>query len=149
MSVWQWTLGCLLLVVLLFIAAVAFPVWRRSRISSASGSFDLALNFSAEPGSSRWVLGIARYGDDELEWFATFGVRLKPRYRLQRGSIDVDSRARPPQGREAAAVHGGSVIVPCSTSVGVRQLALTPHALTGLLAWLEASPPGQQVNNVL
>lgn len=146
---WQWTLGCLLLVVLLIGAAIAFPVWRRHRISSAFGSFDLALNGSDEPGPRGWTLGIARYTEDELQWFAIFGISLRPRYRFRRGDIDVLGRARSPEVREVSALHAGNVIIACQTHVGVRQLALSPSALTGLLAWLEASPPGQQVNNVL
>lgn len=146
---WQWALGCLLLVVLLLILAITFPMWRRHRISVVSGTFDLAVKFASETGPDDWKLGIARYGEDELEWFATFGFRLSPRYRLRRESIDVDSHSRSPYSGEASALHGGSVIVACRTQAGIRQLALTPHALTGLLAWLEASPPGRRVNNVL
>lgn len=149
MSVWQWTLVCLLVIVLLIAAAIAFPVWRRRRISSDAGTFELALSRSGDRGTHRWVLGVARYGEDEIEWFATFGVSLQPRHRFVRERLEVDGRSRRPHGREVPALYPGSVIVSCRTDVGFRQLALTPGALTGLLAWLEASPPGHGVNNVL
>lgn len=149
MSVWQWTLACLLLIVLFFAVAIAFPVWRRRRISAATGTFDLALNFSADHTARGWILGIARYGEDELEWFAIFGFGLTPRYRFRRSAINVDSRSRIPAGWEASSLQAGNVVVECRTRNGIQQLALTPSALTGLLAWLESSPPGHRVNNVL
>ena len=60
----------------------------------------------------------------------------------------VDGR-RDPAGAEVHALHDGHVVVAARTPTPVRQLALTPDALTGLLAWLEASPPGRSVNTVV
>ena len=41
------------------------------------------------------------------------------------------------------ALYAGHVVIACSTSQGVVELALAHEALTGLLAWLEAAPPGR------
>jgi hypothetical protein len=37
------------------------------------------------------------------------------------------------------------VIVTCKTPVGTLEVAMSPEALTGFLAWLEAAPPGQRL----
>jgi hypothetical protein len=46
-------------------------------------------------------------------------------------------------------LHAGHVVVAVRHRSGVRQMAMSPSALTGLLAWLDSSPPGHNVNNVL
>ena len=69
--------------------------------------------------------------------------------RLERGHVEVLSR-RTPVGSETYALHAGNTIVQCSIDGEISiQLALSPQALTGLLAWLESSPPGREVNNVI
>jgi hypothetical protein len=35
--------------------------------------------------------------------------------------------------------------VTCRTPAGLLEVAMSPEALTGFLAWLEAGPPGQRV----
>jgi hypothetical protein len=37
------------------------------------------------------------------------------------------------------------VIAVCHTSSGDLEVAMSPEALTGFLAWLEAAPPGRNV----
>jgi hypothetical protein len=94
------------------------------------------------------VLGLAVYRDTELEWFRTFSLSLRPRYRFTRGDVRIEGR-RDPVGNEVHTVHVGHLIVSTQNASGIRQLAMSPNALTGLLSWLESSPPGQRVNNVL
>ena len=52
-------------------------------------------------------------------------------------------------GHEVYAIHAGHLIVGTENASGVKQLAMSANALTGLLSWLESSPPGQRVNNVV
>ena len=49
---------------------------------------------------------------------------------------------REPAGAEAFSLYAGHVVVTCATPVGDVELAMSPAALTGLQAWLEAAPPG-------
>lgn len=148
MPVWLWFVDSLAFIVGIVIVVVVVLTLRRRSIARSGGSFDMSINKHAEASPSGWTLGMARYSENHLEWFRTFSFSWRPRYRFERGHIHIEGR-RIPEGREAFAVHAGHVIVTCVTEVGVRQMAIGPRALTGLLSWLEASPPGQSVNNVV
>lgn len=148
MPVWLWFVDSLAFLVVSVLVVVLLLTLRRRSIARSSGSFDLSINKHAEASASGWTLGMARYSENHLEWFRTFSFSWRPRYRFERGHIVIKGR-REPEGREVFAVHSGHVIVECHTEVGVRQIAIGPSALTGLLAWLEASPPGQSVHNVV
>lgn len=148
MPVWLWFVDSLAFLVVSLLVVVLLLTLRRRSIARSSGSFDLSINKHSEASASGWTLGMARYSENHLEWFRTFSFSWRPRYRFERGHIVIKDR-REPVGREAFAVHTGHVIVECHTEVGVRQIAIGPSALTGLLAWLEASPPGQSVHNVV
>ena len=148
MPVWLWFVDSLAFIVGLLVAVVLVLSFRRRSIARSSGSFDLSINKHAEAAASGWTLGMGRYSENHLEWFRTFSFSWRPRYRFERGHVHITGR-RVPQGREGFAVHAGHVIVEVHGTSGVRQMAIGPRALTGLLAWLEASPPGQSVNNVV
>ncbi len=148
MPLWLWFVDSLALVCVLLIAAVAWLVVRRRVLIRRSGAaFDMSVNRHPE-GEGGWTLGFAAYHGRELHWYRTFSLSLRPRYRFVRGEVAVEGR-RQPQGSEAHALHTGHLVVRTENSVGVRQLALSPGALTGLLSWLESSPPGERVHNVL
>ena len=51
---------------------------------------------------------------------------------------------RDPGGVESYSLYSGHIIVQCRTPTGDLQVAMSPEALTGFLAWLEAAPPGQR-----
>ena len=89
-----------------------------------------------------WTLGIGRYSGGVLECFRLFSLAPRPRRRLERDTLTYLGQ-RVPQGMEVHALYAGHVIIACSTAQGVVELALAPDALTGLLAWLEAAPPGR------
>ncbi len=102
-----------------------------------------AVSTSQGPASARgWTLGIGRYSGDVLECFRIFSLSPRPRRRLERDTVTYLGQ-RVPQGMEVHAIYAGHVIIACSTPQGVVELALAPDALTGLLAWLEAAPPGR------
>lgn len=148
MPVWLWFVDSLAFIVGLLVAVVLVLIFRRRSIARSSGSFDLSINKHAEASARGWTLGMGRYSENHLEWFRTFSFCWRPRYRFERGHVHITGR-RVPEGRESFAVHAGHVIVEVHSDNGVRQMAIGPRALTGLLAWLEASPPGQSVNNVV
>ena len=170
MPLWQWLadgVGAALLLVLLFGLGI---VLRRRWVSRSGGTFELSFRQppagyslgvtrplanapgAAQPGavsttqaaaSARgWTLGIGRYSGDVLECFRIFSLSPRPRRRLDRATVTYLGQ-RVPQGMEVHAIYSGHVIIACSTPRGLVELALAPDALTGLLAWLEASPPGR------
>ena len=53
-----------------------------------------------EEQAKGWTLGLAVYRDTELEWFRTFSLSLRPRYRFTRGDVRIDGR-REPVGRRS------------------------------------------------
>jgi hypothetical protein len=123
--------GVLLLVAVLFTA-------RRFSLSRRGASFDCSVR---KPDGS-WSLGVARYGDDELDWFRIFSFSLRPRTRWGREDLVVVSR-RPTDGVEATAVLPQSVVISCTHRGRPLDLAMSDDAYTGLASWLESAPPGR------
>lgn len=148
MPLWMWLVDSLAIIVVLGVLLVVGLVARRRWISRRGVSFELSVNHGAEHAASGWVLGIAVYGDDAIEWFRTFSFSPRPRHRFRRGAVLIEGR-RDPEPTEAYALHDGHIIVTTEHADGVAQFALSPNSLTGLLSWLESSPPGLDVNNVL
>lgn len=148
MPLWIWLLDSLALVAVLATLVVSLLVARRRLVARRSGTFDLSI--CRQPGAqpAGWVIGVGSYGPESLDWYRTFSFAWWPRYRFFRGDLEVFER-RDPEGSEAFALDDGDVIVRIKHLSGVQQLAMSPSALTGLLAWLESSPPGRGVNNVV
>jgi hypothetical protein len=145
---WWWLVDSLLLVVVLLVLLVVGLLVRGRLLARSGGAFDMSVTRGSEPQAKGWMHGLAVYGDTELRWFRTFSLSWRPRYRFVRGDVQIDGR-REPQGVEVHAIHPGHLIVGTSFASDVQQFAMSPDALTGLLSWLESSPPGQRVNNVL
>jgi hypothetical protein len=118
-------------------------------------------------GHGGWRLGVLSYQRDELYWYGALGVLLRPEQVFQRRSLAVVSR-RPVDEPEVAALGAGRIVVevtatrPAGDGSGAAgspgasgspgsagdvhwQLAMSDAALTGFLAWLEASPPGSHL----
>ena len=148
MPLWIWVLDSLFLIIVLASLLVALLVIRRRTVARRSGTFDLSICRQAGLQPTSWVIGIGSYGSESLDWYRTFSFAWWPRYRFLRGDLEVFDR-RDPVGSEAFALDAGDVIVRITHGSGVRQLAMSPSALTGLLAWVESSPPGRGVNNVV
>ncbi|MFS0886729.1 DUF2550 domain-containing protein [Aeromicrobium sp. 179-A 4D2 NHS] len=148
MPLWLWLVDSLAIIVILGILLVGGLVARRRWIARKGVTFELSVNHGAEHSAKGWMLGVAVYGDTSIEWYRTFSFSPRPRHRFERGAVLIEGR-RDPEGAEAYALHDGHVVVRVENVAGVRQLALTPNSLTGLLSWLESSPPGRGVNNVL
>ena len=145
MPLWEWIVDVLGVVVLLPLLYILALVLRRRWIARDGGTFELSHRVAGDgnPGSGRgWVLGVGRYSGDLLEFFRIFSLSPRPRRRLDRATVTYLGQ-RVPQGMEVHAIYSGHVIIACSTPRGLVELALAPDALTGLLAWLEASPPGR------
>jgi hypothetical protein len=148
MPLWMWFVDSLVFFLGAALALVIGLMVRRRVLARSGGTFDMSINRHTDATSKGWTLGLAVYRDTELEWYRTFSLSLRPRYRFTRGDVRIDGR-REPVGNEVYAIHSGHLIVGTENASGVRQFAMSANALTGLLSWLESSPPGQRVNNVL
>ena len=149
--------GFLVLVVL---TAVVLAT-RRYLLERGGGTVECGLRRPAGQGS--WRLGVASYQPDELYWYGALGVLLRPELVLHRRSLTVVSR-RPSLPSEATVLGPERIIVElCTRSAGDfpdltdshaesaddhLELAMTEEALTGFLAWLEASPPGSHLQDI-
>jgi hypothetical protein len=94
--------------------------------------------------STRWVLGVARYSGDVLQWFRFFSLGWRPSVCYQRSNIVVlDHRIPSPD--ESASLYADQEVVSLAIGAGParqrHELAMIPESLTGMLSWLEAAPP--------
>jgi len=122
---------------------------RRWVLRRAVGSFDCSLRRrpqarSRGPGRG-WVLGVARYAGDRVDWYRAFSFSPRPLPVVSRRGLVVRDR-RKPGGPEAFALLAGAVIVECIQDGRRLDLAMSQEALTGFLAWLEAAPPGAHLD---
>jgi hypothetical protein len=129
--------------VVLVLAAVGIAA-RRYLLERRGGTVECGLR---QRGGS-WRLGVASYQREDLCWFGVFGVSMRPEEVFPRRDLAVVSR-RVPTGTEESILGRGMVVIECALGEdgaagpgGTVELALAESALTGLLAWLEAAPPG-------
>lgn len=142
---WQDTIE---LVGVVVVACLLVPVlWlfvRRRWLSSRGGVFDCALRLHTVVPSAGWALGLARYVEDgSLEWYRVFSLRVRPRLVLRRSSTEMVSRRRPDD-VELLVLFADHEIVRLREEQREWELAMPDESVTGLLSWLEASPPGGQ-----
>jgi hypothetical protein len=134
--------GVLAAVLLTVVAVFALLSLRRWLLERRGGTVECSLR---EPdGRGVWRLGIGRYSGDELLWFAIFGLRMRPRRVVHRRGLIVSGR-RKPEAEEEAALQPDAGIVEVRDGGRTVELAMSGSALTGFLAWLEASPPGSSI----
>jgi hypothetical protein len=130
----------------ILVFAAGFLATRRFLLERGGGTVECGLRKEGGP----WRLGVASYQLDELRWFNAFGISPRPDETFVRRDLLVVSRRSPDPG-EAATLGPGRIIVECQLSCADGQtveLALADSALTGMLAWLEAAPPGSQFGRV-
>jgi len=142
MPVWEWladSAGVLLFLVLAYGLAL---VVRRRWISRHGGTFEFSVRVRSIRAGRGWILGVARYTDDALDWFRIFSLAPRPRFSYRRAELEFVGR-RDAEGVEGYALYSGHIVVTCRTPAGLLEVAMSPDALTGFLAWLEAAPPGR------
>ena len=137
-----WLFAAFLIILILAAAGIAA---RRFLLERGGGTVECGLR----KGSGSWRLGLASYQREELCWFGSFGLSLRPDEVFPRRDLTVVSR-RLPSDAEAASLGPGRIVVECKFGeAGTVELALGEAALTGLLSWLEAAPPGSHLDVVL
>jgi hypothetical protein len=155
--------------IILVLAAVGIAA-RRFLLERGGGTVECGLR---SPNGS-WRLGVASYQREELCWFGALGVSMRPDVVFPRRDLTVVSRRLPTDG-EAAILGPGMIVVECRLSKDGEsagpaltdlslagpplagtpgqsrtvELAMGEAALTGLLAWLEAAPPGSHLGVAL
>ena len=143
---WEWLVdlaGVLLLLVLLYGLSL---VVRRRWLSRHGGTFEFSVRVRSQRAGRGWILGLGRYSGDALEWFRIFSLSTRPKLRFRRAELEYVGR-REPGGAEAYSLYSGHVVVTCRTPSGALEVAMSPEALTGFLAWLESAPPGQRIRS--
>jgi Protein of unknown function (DUF2550) len=147
--------ACLVLVVV----AAAGIATRRFVLERRGATVECGLR----KGRGSWRLGVASYQLDEFCWFGVFGISMRPDEAFSRRDLAVVAR-RPPTQAEVSILGPGRIVVECQLGDGggsrpagapgeagqdqperAVELALAESALTGLLAWLEAAPPGSHL----
>jgi hypothetical protein len=117
-------------------------VARRRWLSRNGGTFEFSVRVRSGRAGRGWILGVGRYSGDDLEWFRVFSLAPRPRFSYRRADLVYIGR-RDAVGVEAYSLYAGHIIVSCRTPAGPLEVAMSPEALTGFLAWLEAAPPGR------
>ena len=134
-------LDILVALVVLALLGLGLLAVRRRVIARRGGTFDCSLRLRDATQGKGWVLGIARYAGDSLEWYRVFSYSLRPRRTLRRHGLQVLER-RDPTGVEAFSLLSGAVVVRCrDASDRPLELAMGCDTLTGFLSWLESAPP--------
>lgn len=145
MDEWLWAVLAIAVAVLVCVGLLAGLAGRRRLLARDGLAFECSVRLrTATPGAG-WVLGLARYSGDQLEWFRFFSYSARPRRRFVRSEVRVlDTRAPDPV--EAGALYAGQQVLTLAEQSGEHpdetELAMSQDSLTGLLSWLEAAPPG-------
>ena len=127
-------------IALLLISAICTAlIIRRLLLRRGGAVLDLCLR--PRGADSHWVLGLARYSGDTLEWFRVLGFSARPSRSFRRDQIEVVDKRVPSRGEAANFVHG-AVVLQCVSDGSRLDLALPETAMNGFQAWLEALPPG-------
>jgi hypothetical protein len=135
----EWTA---LVIAVVLLVPVVFLGGRRRWLSRQGGLFDCSLRLSTKTPGAGWALGVARYSGDNLEWFRVFSPSLRPRLIFPR-SVSRAGAQRDPDAIESVALTFEQRILTMELVDGQSwELAMSTASLTGLLSWLESSPPG-------
>ncbi len=143
---WLVVVVVLLLVALLAAAALAALPLRRRWLARDGGLFECSVRLKTGTPGAGWVLGMARYNAEVLEWFRFFSYSSRPRASFVRDDVRVLNN-RDPDPVEAVALYAGQRVVelveqgPGEVAGRPWELAMAADSLTGFLSWLEAAPP--------
>lgn len=116
---------------------------RRRWLTGQGGLFDCAYRISDGVPGSGWVLGLARYREDRLEWFRAFSLGLRPSVSLRRMTTTY-LHQRPASGLEQVVLFENSHVIRVRDRSSSRELtlAMDGDSTMGLITWLESAPPG-------
>ena len=137
----------LLWVTLVVVALIGLPVMllyaRRRWLAGQGGMFDCALRRGSRDPALRWYLGMGRYRGEELQWFRSFSLSLKPKLRLRRGLIHSSGLTEPSRADAFLLYEDSCILMVREPSTGRSfQFGVDRDVATALMSWMEAAPPG-------
>lgn len=112
---------------------------RRRWLSTNGGVFDCGMR-QLSKGANNWVMGIALYQNDALEWYRVFSLSFKPKVTFTRANTTFESH-RPLDVIETMSLFDDHLCVQVNQNGSVFELSMTYASMTGLMSWLEAAPP--------
>src|SRR5689334_19182946 len=107
---WLAVVAVFLLVALLAAAALAALPLRRRWLARDGGVFVCSVRLQTGTPGAGWVLGMARYNAEVLEWFRFFSYSSRPRASFLRDDVRVVNN-RDPDAVEAVALYAGQRVV--------------------------------------
>lgn len=129
----------LLVMLAVFLAAVAIFIYRRRRILILRGAIEMSVHRGTGMRGG-WVLGVARFSDEHLEWFRLTSYRAGPSLRISRRETVIAQRDEP-SGNDAVWMPPNAIVLSLQTPDGDQRVAVPKTALPGLLSWWESAPP--------
>lgn len=116
---------------------------RRRWLTGQGGLFDCAYQLTEKSPGTGWVLGMARYRGENLEWFRAFSLSVRPKKVFPR-VVMAYVHQRPPAGLESIALFEGATIVTLKDRVSgdLASLSMSRDEVLALMSWLESAPPG-------
>ena len=111
-------------VIVLLLAPFALLYLRRRWLTGQGGLFDCAYRLREDATGAGWVLGVARYRGENLEWFRSFSLSMRPKMVFPR-ALTSYVHQRSPVGLEAIALFEDSMIVTLRDRVSGRSSALS------------------------
>lgn len=141
MSGWLGVLEILGLLLVLAVLVLLLLAARRRWLARSGGTFECSLRLRTTTPGAGWVLGVGRYHAGRLEWFRFFSFAVRPRETFPRNAVRVVD-SRDPDAIEAVSLTTESRILALEVGPETRELAMSEDSVLGLLAWLEAAPPG-------
>ncbi|MBK8463001.1 MAG: DUF2550 domain-containing protein [Nigerium sp.] len=135
---WSWTA----IVVLVGLVGLLTPlVWLVLRGRWLAGHGRVLQCSLRRPGSSVWTLGIARFRDDDFEWFRAFGLSVRPRHSFPRARTHV-VKVRSPLPGETDDLPRDHVVAELGEPFEGVLVAMSRPDLTAFSSWTEAGRPG-------
>jgi hypothetical protein len=127
------------------IAVIGGLLVRRMILVRRRSAVECLLRLPDLADGDRWESGLARYEGDSLEWYRAVGVSLRPTHLVRRAAMQVLDR-RPAAPGSLEGIPGPGVVLRCAASGSRFDVGLPETAEVGLLAWLEAAPPGTHLD---
>ncbi|EEH63866.1 hypothetical protein HMPREF0044_0885 [Gleimia coleocanis DSM 15436] len=123
-------LSVLLSFLLVALAGILFLLIRVKKIGNIVGTFECWVRFNSESG---WTSGMARFGEEELQWFRLVGFYYGPQLRLPRG----DMRISVPENLTSSPTV--EVVIEAN---GQRiECTMASQWYNGLVSWVESGAP--------
>lgn len=141
MDVVEATELCVVLAVTIAVVALLAWIGRRRWLGNLGGTFECALR---PRGRARFMLGVARYNGEYLEWFRAFSLALSPKLTLRQNRWEIEA-VREPQGSDRPGLFGLDAVVALHSRSNEEpvELAMAPESSVGFRAWLESAPAGR------